>query len=231
MGKSRKSQGGTNSSKEKTYHSRATGNDVPLGDFTEEEMEHFLAKVETWLQGFAKSPDYHLTDEELDYIFSHFDFSEESPEVLDGHLYRIEPSHHFELKNYKVGDTLYGDSALRSFSKEIGATNKMLDQTWAEDNDIVIYRTMGNVPFFNATKYVNPYPYQKEVFVPLDTMKIKGIHTFSGENMPSELYEQYGLELGDSYYSASEVTVVDVAYNPEVKSVIDYRGHSVPIKR
>jgi hypothetical protein len=142
-------------------------------------------------------------------------------------LYRFEDAYHFETEGYHVGDKLNGNGSLRSFSKKITATNQMLDEEFNGYTNIVIYRTVGKAPYFDIGKYSNPYPYQQECLVPLDTMRVKDVNKYSGSGMRDEIYDKYGVDLGEYQYSLDNVTVVDVEYDPKVSRVVDSHGRTI----
>lgn len=222
MGKARKSN--TESSDrshsyddEKQFKSKYTGEMLPLGKLTSEEMDIFLEEILIWLEGFHNSPDETLTEKDLEYVGTHLSSSSNNPGVHDGHLYRIEKAKHFNKHRYKIGDKLRGNGAVRSFSKDIGATNRLLKEGWTWVSDAVIYRTVGDVPFFDVTRYVNPYPLQKECFVPSDAMRIVNIKKFEKKDY-DRLTEVYGFDgMWDDY--VDNITVVDVEYDSSVSSV------------
>lgn len=134
--------------KEPMYYVDKTESEVPLGNLDDRLMSNLLYHINMWLEGHSSSPDYGMGEEELEYIVNHMKYTENSEDIVpDGHLYRIENGHHFAEKGLKVGEHLRSSGAFRSFSKDIGATNLMLEGGWRGQKDIVIYRTNGNTPF------------------------------------------------------------------------------------
>lgn len=235
MGKNRssKSSNGTgggsgwNYEDEGTYISSYTGEEVPRGNLTSEEMDEFNEKAERWLRYYSHNPDAEMNMEEMKYIFSHFLSTVNNSDVPDGHLYRFENAYHFENSDYHVGDKLDGNGSLRSFSKKLSATNEMLNDRFNGYDEIVIYRTVGETPYFDVGKHANPFSYQEECFVPLDTMRIENILRYSGSSMRDEIYDKYNIDLGNYQYLLDHVTVVDVSYDSSVKSVVDVHGRTI----
>lgn len=231
MGKNRNKTTNTGSKKktedEGTYTSDYTDEPVPRGDFTQEEMDDFNEKMDDWLHYYVTQPDRKLTEKELEYIFSHLSSTENNSDVPDGHLYRVEDGYHFNDGEYNVGDNLKGNGSFRSFSKDINSTNKMFDQEFFMYDDVTIYRTVGNTPYFDVGKHANPYPYQKECFVPLDTMKVEHVSKYSGPDYAEKIYDDYGIDLSAYGSFLDSVNVVDVSYDPTVTSVKTINGESV----
>ena len=112
---------------------------------------------------------------------------------------------------------------LRSFSRTPDASEGVLSAKFT-GHDVLIYRTVGDVPFFDPTKFSNPYPNQKEVFVPVDALKIDKVTTFVCDDVGNAEMEQFKEMTGFDesnwiFYEKNTVTVVDLVYDNNVDSV------------
>lgn len=195
---------------DETYTSRI-GSHIPLEGYSKEFLDTLDLKLNTWLEGFSSYPLEDMNSEETEYILNHLT-STTKP------LMRVENDEHFLNSGLSVGDTLKGNQLFRSFGGTPDATLHLLevkDRVY-KDKGWVIYRTKGEVPFFDPTVFSNPYPHQKETFVPLDTMKITNIQNFS-PNKIKELSDE--LHFDKLPKVVNNVTVVDLEYDPSVTKV------------
>lgn len=231
---------------EPTYYSKYTEKEVPMGTLDDRQMSDFFYHLRKWLDGHGNSPDEGMSVEELEYVFDHMNSTENSQDIVpDGHLYRIENAAHFTEQGLSVGDTIPSKEAYRSFSKDILATNTMLENGWRGQTDIVIYRTNGNAPFFDTRDYYDPYSYQRECFVPIGTMKISNINEYSQNNLSKKemingLNSDYGLHVenylkyapffNEGHHEVNSITVVDIEYDPSITEVTSSEGHTVRVQ-
>ncbi len=200
------------------------------------DWEKFKYRIATWLYGDANSITENLSQMDIEYIVNNMSHME------DGHMFRLETSRHLNKwldEGNDVGDLLNGNGLFRSFSRTGDASAKMLKNGWVPDNDIVVYRTVGTVPFFDPRPFTNPFPEQEEAFVPLDCMRVERITRFGsdefeelGEFMGTTVLDDVGDVLtnvgGVDEYTDS-VTVVDVRFDPSVKKVVDSDGYEVDV--
>ncbi len=180
-------------------------------------------KISDWLWGSKKSIIHEMDVEEINYLIKHLQDSKDDPDIDNNQLTRVESDTHFLSSGLKVGDTLSGNGLFRSFSKSNDSSLDVIEaksKYWSNGGGWVIYRTVGNTPFFDPTVFRNPFPGQTEVFVPVDSMKVEAIHEF-GWNYK----EVSKLMKWDSVPDINEaVTVVDISYDPSVKSVTTKKG-------
>jgi len=209
MGKNR---GTTNN----TEYITSYGNAVDTDGHSIEFMETLDYHIDKWLEGAYINIIHNMSPDEINYIINHMQYSENEWDMIPtGHLTRIEQRHH--TSNLKEGDIIKGSNLFRSFSRDPSSTDEILDvyNDWGSSIDeFVIYRTTGNTPFFDPTKFSNPYPYQTEVFVPMDTMRVSKIRTVTDED---ELYFLTGMQthIPDN----KSVKVIDITPDENIKSV------------
>lgn len=185
------------------------GATVDIKGYSAKLMEQLSDHLDSWLKGNSTVNIVHnMSSEEIEYMVNHMEYTSHP-------LLRVEKEYHFDNSNYKEGDTLKKNNLFRSFSHDASSTQDIYDfYDRSEYGLMVIYRTVGDVPFFNPTKFTNPFPFQTERFVPVDSMKINKIHHISDK---TELYNMTGLNVW--IYPDEPVTVVDLSYDPSVKSV------------
>lgn len=123
---------------EKKYFVTRAGIEVPLEGHSEEWMKEFNDKIHNWIiYSNNVSPSDKMTDEELDYIFSHMNNSQD--DVSSGMLTRVEKARHLlpliESGELGVGSVLPSSSILRSYSKTQLAT---LDYVHDFPTDMII---------------------------------------------------------------------------------------------
>lgn len=195
-------------------------------------LETLNKNIMTWLKGFSRSITSRMSESEIEYLVNHMSHSDD-----DGHLFRLEPSHHLEKwlnEGNGVGDLLKDNDLFRSFSRNSDASGQMLKDGWVL-GDIVIYRTIGDTPFFDPRPFADPFPEQKEAFVPLDCMRVEGIHHFEpdefkrlGRFMGTSVLDDVEDTVGGVDEYTDSVTVVDVRFDPNVKNVV-VDGHNIDV--
>lgn len=176
-------------------------------------LNHHIA---SWLEGTYNDTNiiYNMSDEEIKYLLNHLQ-SSESDLVPTGHLTRIGRKYH--ASGLKEGDVLKGNNLFRSFSRDPSSTSHIISEYREYGmgvDDWVIYRTVGNVKFFDPTKFSNPYPDQTETFVPVDTMKVTKIHTITDDD---ELYALTGID--QHIPNNRHIKVIDITPDENIKSV------------
>ncbi len=200
----------TNTTSGETYTS-LVGSHIPLEGYSKSFLESLDHKLNTWLEGFSSYPLEDMNSEETEYLLDHLSSTTDP-------LMRVENGSYFLNSGLSVGDTLNGNQLFRSFGRTPDATLHMLEvkDRVFEDKNWVIYRTNGEVPFFDPTVFSNPFPHQEETFVPLDTMKITNIQNFSPNEINELTKELHFNKVPDV---VNNVTVVDVEYDPSVTKV------------
>lgn len=199
---------------DKTY-TTSVGKEIPLEKYTPEFMEHLENAINIWLEGFAENPIDDMTDEEVDYVLNHLENTVGDSSIEDGQLTRMENGEHFLNSGVKEGDILEGNDLFRSFSRTREATDHVFNVKGQYYTDVVFYRTNGNVPFFDPTKFSNPYPHQEEVFVPLDKCKVDKITQITGsDELYSDLLKRMEYDEYEDYVPRdfNSVTLVDISY-------------------
>ena len=203
--------------KSEIVYTTEEGYDIPLEGYTSSFLNNLEYDLSTWLCGNSEYPLYDMDEEEIQYILNHMNQTQNDKTIPSGSLTRVETGTYFKEAGLQEGDLMSGNQLLRSFSKEVGSTKKIFESKniyWDNTDGWVIYRTKGNVPFFDPTKFSNPYPDQKEVFVPVDTMRVDKIshYTFKEAN---ELATDLDIE---PMWITTDVTVVDLVYDPGVST-------------
>lgn len=190
------------------------GNAVDTDGHSIEFMDTLDYHIANWLDGNYKNIIYHMSREEIEYLLNHMQ-SSESNMVPTGHLTRIEFKYH--TNGLKEGDILKGNNLFRSFSRNPNSSSSILDSynDWGSDlDDFVIYRTVGNTPFFDPTEFSNPFPNQTEAFVPVDMMRVSKIHMVTDDD---ELYSLTGID--QHIPNNKSVKVIDITPDSSVSSV------------
>ncbi len=174
-------------------------------------MKRFNKKVSQWIRGKLKSPDEFLNEEEMEYIQRHMDSSLDKESVPSGHLTRVEYDYHIKDKNLKVGDILPSTSTFRAYSRTSRATGYILD---TKIGGVVIYRTNGEVPHFNATRFDKRYTFEQESWIEQGKLKIDKITTYHDDEVQQGLMKELGFEkLGSGRFGAiTDVTIIDTSY-------------------
>ncbi len=185
---------------------------------TDGHSERFMQKLEdnidTWLMGYVESIIHKMSPEEIHYLIDHMQLSD-SDMVPSGHLTRLERKSHSD--DLKEGDLLKNNNLFRSFSREPSSSDEILGiyRDMGEGiDDFVIYRTVGQVPFFDPSKFSNPFPYQTEAFVPVDSMRVSEIHTVTDSNELAVL-----TDINQNIPEGKSVKVIDIVYDPSIRSV------------
>lgn len=211
-----------NRTKKSTTYTTYTGETIDSTNYSSNFMETLNDHIDKWLSGDYNTESIisHMSFEEVEYLLDHLESTEGHPGVFTGHLTRLEMAEHFELLDLKKGDVISGSNLFRSFSQDPQSTQEIyeyyVENSFGSPPDFVIYRTVGNVPFFNPQPFSNPYPEQSEVFVPLDTMRVENVQKFtSGDSEKLSGVIEADMNIPDDCY----ITVVDVSYDKNVKSV------------
>lgn len=176
--------------KGENIYTTITGANINMEGYDTEFFKHLENNIQAWIKYASASPNFLLTQEEIDYIQSHMQNSTGDGSVPSGFLTRVEKARHFEKHDYKVGDHVDDPALFRSYSRDQNGTLKYVLDNGDVDRPIVIYRTHGNVKHFDASQYDNIYEWETESFVEQGKMKITNIHTLEGDNLqnlPSEL--------------------------------------------
>lgn len=188
-----------------------SGEKVPTDGHNPLWMWRFNKKISRWIRGKLKSPDEFLNKEELEYIHNHMESSLDKTTVPTGHLTRVEQDYHIQDKNLKVGDILPSSSRLRAYSRTPQATGDVLD---SRIGGVVIYRTNGEVPHFNATKFDRRYTFEEESWIEQGKLKIDNITYYSDDDVRDGLMKELGFEkLPTGRFGAiTKLTVIDTSY-------------------
>ena len=185
MGKSRRRGGdtpdGTQNGSSDDFET-SIGNKVPLNGYSRDTLEQLQSAINSWI-GWGgvgierRFPNYDYNNPEqndlLNYVL-------DSMETTSDHLYRLERMERtFLEQNLEVGkyfnfkdkvktvDEYKSDIArLKAFSKTINGSEFLMD-SWYKNNDdqLVLFRTNGDVKYFDTTKWNNKYPEEEEVWV------------------------------------------------------------------
>lgn len=187
------------------------GEKVPTDNHSIFWMKRFNKKISQWIRGKLKSPDEFLNNEEMEYIQNHMDSSLNKELVPNGHLTRVEYDYHIRDKNLKVGDVLPSTSRLRAYSRTSEATGYVLDD---RIGGVVIYRTNGFVPHFNATRFDKRYTFEQESWIEQGKLQIDKITTYHDDEVQLGLMKELGFEkLSSGRFGAiTNVTIIDTSY-------------------
>lgn len=199
---------------EKKYFVTRAGIEVPLEGHSEEWMKEFNDKIHNWIiYSNNVSPSDKMTDEELDYIFSHMNNSQD--DVPSGMLTRVEKARHLlpliESGELGVGSVLPSSSILRSYSKTQLAT---LDYVHDFPTDVIIFRTHGKVNFFDTEPFDNAMGKEKEVWVEQGQLRIDNITTFNKNDYPMNDPERD--YMGNDEYSKAISNELGVPFDVDV---------------
>lgn len=215
MGKNRQTKPNNTPS---SYHTIAH-EDVETHGKSPEFMNNLNQGISDWInyENHPKSPDDHLSDEEMEFIKKHMEDSENNPDVPSGHLTRAEQARHLlpliEDGSLKVGDKLPSDATFRAYGRTQEATAEYMGD-W--DGQVIIYRTNNNVKHFNVTKYDNSYYWEKESFVNQKELKIDKITRLhindyiSPEAHNNAISNEFGFD-ETHFFNATEVIFIDVS--------------------